>query len=234
MKSVVSNKKSLAITNRSPCFCYPTKINKNHHVMTQMICSSSVGRPNTLYYASRPVYDDNIIQILVEQKTRDIEPNVYSSTILCRRAVVVRTRRGDYACPEPIETSTIALLLKTLGSSIDGALVSQMRSCLKSFAEDEPWCRERMEIVRQICATAEASQCCDVRPRAHPDLSRYRHRTSVVAPAPLADSDDIKASTLLSSSVVIAATTTLAKRVSKSVQRYKPRSRTSPKKDISK
>lgn len=216
------------------------KITKIQHVMTLMICSSSVGHPNTLYYASTPIYDDNIIQVLVEQKARDIDLNIYSSTVLCRRAVVVRTRRGDYGCPEPIETATIALLLKTLGSSTNGALFVQMRLCLKALAEDEPWCRERMEIVRRICAAAETAQGCDIRPRAQPDLGRYRHRLPVIAnasAAPLTEPSVSDAPTTPPSSdgcLGVMAGSVLAKRVSKLVQRYNPRSRTSPKKTITK
>lgn len=196
-----------------------------------MICSSSAGDPNTLYYVSRNANLGNITHVLVEQKVLDVELSAESDLGL--RWVVLRTNRGDYQCKEPLDGFTIALMLRCLDASIDGVIEAPLKSMALSIESNMDRFWERFWYVQSVCETAQRLYRYPAAP-----LAQTGTRVATagdVAIASTATSGNVPTVTsgeTLSTQPM--ATRNHPKREAKPVDRYKPRPRSAPKKQIAK
>lgn len=201
--------------------------------MSQMICSSAAGDPNTLYYVSSKAENRIITQVLVEQKALDLETS--SENDLGRRLVVLRTNRGDYQCEEPLDGFTIALMLRCFGTSIAGVIEDRLKAIAQTIDTDFDRYWERFQYIQSVWSKAYLSRHYQVTPLSQPGTRAVANNVGQVAVTQPTIAESIRTSpakvdvALPSQSM---AARNYPKRETKPVDRYKPRSRLTPKKEI--
>lgn len=187
-----------------------------------MICSSSTGNPNTLYYVSLKTESSFVTHVLVERLSLDEE--ALSQNDLGQRLVVLRTDRGDYQCEEPLDECTIVLMLQRFGTSIVGPIEDRLKAIAQTIDTGNLgrfW--ERFRYIESVCRKAYLSRRYEVTGQVvveHPPIAESIRTSS-------ANVDDAVPPPL-------SAVRNYPKRKTNPVDRYKPRSRSTPKKEIAK